>query len=792
MNISRAWLEAFLRRPLDAGEVAGRLAMLGATVDAIEPVHPGLGDIVVGLVEAVAPHPNADRLRVCTVDDGSPARRQVICGAPNVEAGKKYPFAPIGSTLPGGIAIEKRKLRGVVSEGMLCSARELGLGEDHAGILELDTDAAPGAALAAALPVGDQRLVVDVTPNRPDLLGHKGAARELAAGYGVPLRLPEIPGADPAGVPTPRRAEATEGTIGGVRVRIDDADGCRRFVAAVLRGVQVGPSPRWLAERIVAIGMRSINNVVDATNYVMFELAQPMHAYDVARLEGPLVAARRARPDERLVTLDDVPRILTDDMVVIADAKAAVGVAGVMGAAHVEVTGATTDLFLECAWFEPRRVRRARRRLGISSEASYRFERGVDLWNAPEAMRRCIEIIQATAGGTLEEPPLDLYPRPTPPPRVFLRGSRVAQVLGIELPWSELERTLSAVGATILSKPDDGRIAVDVPGWRPDLAREIDLVEEIARIYGYDNFPVDLRPYRPGTVPDAVEARAEDRLRDGLTAWGLLEAMTLPFGPAEGADSVRVVNPLSAEDAWLRQRLVPGLVRQVEANWAAGTRAVRLFEVGHVFRQADPGRPPAEESRVAAVITGEREPAHWTTAGHTPVYDEWDLQGLFRAAVALAQPDASVQVEGNSWVAITSDGRTVGRAERLPADAPPWAAPVYGFELSLVMTPEPPLQVRPLPGTPASDRDLALVLPAGVAAARILEVVRRAGGTLLETADILSEYRGSGLAAGTRSLAVHLVFRAADRTLQRDEVEQTVGRILKVLERELGVHLREA
>jgi phenylalanyl-tRNA synthetase beta chain len=379
MNISRKWLEAFLRRPLDSKELAAKLAMLGAPVDAIEPLNPGLEDIVIGLVEEAVQHPNADRLTLCTVNDGSGEKHQVVCGAPNVQVGKKYPFAPLGATLPGGLRIEKRKLRGVASEGMLCSARELGLGQDHEGIMELDVPAAPGTRLLDALPLGDERLVVDVTPNRPDLLGHKGVARELAHAYEAVLRLPDIPGS-PGTTPSPRKAEGDEATVGGVRVRIDYPEGCRRFLGAVIRGVKVGPSPAWLAQRIGAIGMRSINNVVDATNYVMFELNQPMHPYDIAKLRGsvgalggapvPEIVVRRAHPGEILVTLDDVSRTLTVDMAVIADAGGSVGIAGVMGAAHVEVSEGTTDLFLECAWFDPRSIRRTRRALNLSSEAS--------------------------------------------------------------------------------------------------------------------------------------------------------------------------------------------------------------------------------------------------------------------------------------------------------------------------------------------------------------------------------------------------------------------------------------
>lgn len=792
MNISRKWLEDFLRRPLDSRDVAARLAMLGATVDAIEPLNPGLEQIVIGLVESAVQHPNADRLKLCTVNDGTGTSHQVVCGAPNVQAGKKYPFAPLGATLPGGLTIEKRKLRGVASEGMLCSARELGLGQDHDGILELDTPAEPGTRLLDALPLGDERLIMDVTPNRPDLLGHKGVARELAHSYETTFRLPELPGTVGPTVPSPRKAEGEEAMVGGVRIVMDDPDGCRRFLGAVIRGVKVGPSPAWLARRITAIGMRPINNVVDATNWVMFELNQPMHPYDIAKLRGaaPEIIVRRAHLGETLVTLDDVERKLTVEMTMIADAAGSVGVAGVMGAAHVEVSETTTDVFLECAWFDPRGIRRTRRALNLSSEASYRFERGVDLWNGPEAIRRCIEIILATAGGTLVEPPVDLFPRVTHPLRIFLRPSRVARVLGVELAWKDVEKALGAIGATVLSKPDDARIAVDVPGWRPDLVKEVDLIEEIARVHGYDNFPSDLRPYRVGEIREASSELADDRVRRGLAARGLFEAITLPMGPSnDSGNGVRLLNPLASNESYLRSALLPNLVRQVELNWREQVRAVRLFEIGTVFEQDGPGQVPVEERRVAGVVTGGREPDHWT--GPVADYDLWDLKGLFTAALSLAVPAATVQVEGNAWVGVTRDGQVVGRAERLTADAPPWAAPLFGFEIDIDPAARATPAVRPPAATPASERDIALVVPAGVSAAQIEDAVRRSGGSTLESVLVVDEYRGEKLPPEMRSVVFRLVFRAPDRTLEKAEVDQAVARVLKHLEKELRVQLRE-
>jgi phenylalanyl-tRNA synthetase beta chain len=795
MNVSLRWLEAFLRRPLDPKDVSERLVMLGAPVDAVEPLHGDLAGLVIGLVEEVRRHPNADRLRVCLVNDGTAERRNVVCGAPNVTAGKKYPFARVGASVPHGkggapMKIEKAKLRGEVSEGMLCSARELGLGQDHDGILELDTDAVPGTPLLEAVPLADYRLAVDVTPNRPDLLCHKGVARELSASYKTPFRLPAIPGAERIDVPPSRRSTVT-GTVGGVTIDVQDTESCPRFHAALIRGAGVGPSPEWLRRRLEAVGVRSINNVVDATNYVMFELNQPMHAYDAGTLRGGKLVVRRARAGERLVTLDDVERELSPEMIAIGDAEGVIGLAGIMGGASTEVGNETRDVLLEGAYWNPSRIRRGRRTLGMSSEASYRFERGIDRWGGGDAMRRCIEIILAIAGGELADAPLDLWPEPSHPPRIFLRPARVAQVLGVEIPWSAIEQYLVAIGATVVSKPDDGRMAVDVPGWRPDLVREIELIEEVARLHGYDSFPSDLRPFRLGTLTDAGEEAATTAVRRGMVDQGLYEVSRLPMGPRDGEDSVRLANPLSAEDAWLRRRLLPGLVRLVEANWANRVADIRLFEVGTTWSADAPGRRPREERRLAAVLTGRREPEHWTGSGEAR-FDLWDLKGRFEAAVALAIPGGEIQVEGDAWVARDAAGRIVGEASPLAADAPPWAAPLYGFELVLDPSPRKAPRFAPLPTTPPVDRVLALLLPAGVRVGAVEELLRRVGGDLLEQVRVESDYRGAGLPPETRSVAFRLTFRAPDRTLRDAEVDAVETRLLDGLAADLGVRRRDA
>jgi len=758
------------------------------------PIHQDLRDVLVARVLEVKQHPNADRLSLCQVDAGNGVV-EVVCGAPNVAAGKTYPFAPVGATLPGGLKLERRKIRGVESNGMLCSAKELGLGVDQAGILELTTEAPPGTPFLKAIPVADEQVIIDVSANRPDLLCHKGVARELAVAYGATVKLPVIPGGQGGQHRTPRPPDRPTAAVDGVEVRLEDPEGAPRYMIAVVRGVKVGPSPAWLATRLQSVGQRSVNNIVDATNYILFEINQPMHAFDLAKLRGPAVVVRRAKPDEAIVTLDGVSRRLTAEMTAICDAERPQIVAGVMGSAESEVTESTTDIVLEAAYFQPTRVRRTRRALGISSESSYRFERGIDMLALPDAMARAIDLIVSIAGGAVREPPLDLWPEPQQPRSVFLRDARVSQLLGVAIPRKETERLLSAVG--FVAAPKDDRLAVQVPGWRPDVTREVDLIEEVARLRGYDSFPDELRPYRPGTVPEAPSELTLRRIRERLIASGsgLLEARTLPLGPADSPDAIQVKNPLSAEEAFLRSRLLPGLVRRVEHNWAQGHRDIRLFEVGTVFRPSvRPSDRPTEELHLAVVLTGARHPPHWTGGSQSdsklPDMDIWDLKRHFELAVGLTTPGGDVQpaASGSGWEALG------GSAIRLEADAPRWAAPLFGLEVTIGVGPVPVVKYQPLHTQPPVLRDISLVLRGGVTAAAVETVLRRAGGSMLAQLEVLDEYRGSGLPEGTRGVTWRCTFRDPEgvRTLTDREIDALLSRMLKALEDELDVQRRQA
>ena len=829
MNASYAWLRSMVPTGRSPRELADLLTSRTATVEGLHALRADLAPFVVARVVECAKHPDSDHLSVTRVDAGNGELVDVVCGAPNVRAGALYPFASVGTVMPNGLKIEKRKIRGAVSQGMLCSARELALGDDHEGIMELEIDVAPGTPLLEALPLGDTILEIDVLPNRPDLLSHLGLAREIAAAEGISVRLPDIPGDDGATVPAALRAPR-EADAGGTRVVLDDAEGCPRYTGVRISGVSIGPSPEWLAERIRAMGGRPINNVVDATNYVLHELGQPMHAFDAATLGGSAIVVRRAKPGERLTTLDGVTRTLEPWMTVIADGEKAQALAGVMGGAETEVTDRTTDIFLEIAYFDPKNTRRTRRALGMSTDASYRFERGIDPELPPVALGRAVALIRAVAGGAVQGSPVDLYPEPIAARSLELRPVRVAQVLGEPIAPDEIRAHLGSIGFVTSTTAGGGTpipdsqfpipetIHIRAPSWRQDVHREIDLIEEVARLHGYDRFSDVLRPYRESTVPfDPIELSAR-RVREAMVAEGLLEVRPLPFVAGSDATHVRVTNPLAENEAHLRTSLLETLARRTEHNLSAMQRTVRLFEIGASFTPSS-DRLPDEEMRVAAVILGDRQPQHWKD-GPSPAVDEWDAKWLAEVAARAAHPASAIDLvpageDGGALWTVTVDGAPRGGVRQLSLDAPPWAAAAYGIEVSIAPVPSAPVapegtgspgreqrstatatagagatQYKALPVTPASGFDVALLVPDDLPVARIEEAMRRAIGPLLERLQLLSEYRGGNVPPGHRSVAWSFTLRHPERTLESREVTGRKDKMLRTLEGELGVEPR--
>ena len=813
MNISHEWLTRFVPHGRDAAAVRDLITAHVATVEGFERLRADLESFVVARVVESERIPDT-KLSFNKVDDGSGTLLEVVCGAPNVTVGATYPFARSGTMMPAGFKIEKKKIRGFTSNGMLCSARELGLGEEHDGILTLDTDAAPGTALLEVLPLGDVRLVIDVLPNRPDLLSHLGVAREIAALTGTSVQRPAEVAALEVGSPAPVRGH-DQVRVAGLDVSVEDSGDCPQYGAAILSGLTVGPSPDWLKRCVESVGGRSINNIVDATNYLLHGYGQPVHAFDATRIGGDTLVVRRARAGESLVTLDGAERKLDPSMLVIADAAVPVALAGVMGGRASEVSDATTRVVLEVALFAPRVVRATRRHAGLSTDASYRYERGIDA-AALGPMLALGAALLAHVGGGRVDALLHVGSVPEPRAKVTVRPARVALLLGETVGSDEIRRLLESLGFAC-EDGSGGALDVTPPSWRHDVAREVDLIEEIARLRGFDRLPDTLQGARPGTVPDHPLFTASRRVRDTLVAEGLHEVRPLPFtsGRAAGtdvADLVRVANPLAEDEPFLRQSVLDTLARRAEYNLNRMQGDLRFFEVGTTFTAQ--GRAlPREEQHVGVLVMGARRPVHFTEA-QPPAYDVWDAKALARTLAAAAYPGeeiAMVPAESPVLWRVQAGGVVVGEVCRLTLDAPVWAKPAFGVEVLLGAMPSTPIaargahahaaaparsraaepmRYRALPVTPTAEFDLALLVPDAVLAAQVESVLRTVSGPQLERCELFDEFRGAGVPAGSRSLAWRLTFRHPERTLREKEIDGRRTLLLKTLEAELGVRPR--
>lgn len=815
MDLSVNWIRELAPELRDEspGDLAERLTLTAVAVEKVTPVGQGLEDLVVGRVLEVEPHPDADRLTLCRVEDGSGEPQEVICGAPNVQEGGLYPLVRPGGHLPDGTEIEARAIRGVTSRGMLCSERELGLGPDHRGILLLPPDVEPGERLAPALDLPDYRLELDLTPNRVDLACHVGAARELApAGEaGVVLPVFEGPEWSPEWDDGEEEARAAD-----VPIRVAERGRCTRYLAAVIRDVEVGPSPAWLAARIRGAGGRPVNNVVDATNYVLRETNQPLHAFDLGRIEGPEIAVRGAETGEELRTLDGTDRALDPVQTVIADAAGPVALAGVMGGEDSEVGPQTTDVLLECALFDPGTTRAGARHAALSTDASYRFERGVDPRGLEDALSRCVELILSLAGGRAEARAARVG-GPAPERRsLTLRPERVEQVLGRDFSAGRLASTLRPIGFECRETGEErgpGRLSVTVPGWRGDVTREIDLVEEVARREGFDSFPTESPSFRPSAVPEDEQWERADRVRRRLVARGLYEVRSIPFVAGDGeveGHGVHLRNPISEEEDRLRDGLLPVLIRALDRNFSRGERSVRLFEIGSVFRASPGGPVPSEELRAGAVLTGYRDPVHWSEESRA--VDVWDLKGLAAEIaedwcggrlVAAQDPPAGPADDGlpmesallgpeRFWM--VQGGGVVGMAGRIHPDAleiPDWATPAWGLEFSLEAIGDPPRRTyREISSFPPVSRDLAVVVDRALPAGELESTIRSAAPETLESLRLFDLYEGEQVGEGRRSLAWRFTFRAPDRTLRDEEVEAAIEEIARVLTEEHDARIR--
>lgn len=822
MKVSLKWLSEYVDVPADVKELCDRLDLTGTGVEGVETLGAAYDGVVVGHVETCEPHPDSDHMHVVTVNVGAGEPVQIVCGAPNIAADIKVPVATIGAVLPGDFKIKKSKLRGVTSCGMCCSKRELGIGTDHDGIWVLPEDAPVGQPMADFLGMTDTVLDLEITPNRPDCLSMVGMARELGAMYQVPV---ESPLASMAGK-LQLDAQAVP-VDAAVSVAVEDAARCPRYTARVIRGCKVGPSPDWMVERLAAIGQRSINNIVDVTNYILFLFGQPLHAFDLGKLTNEAgradVVVRAAREGEKLVTLDGAERELTPDMTVVATPElGAVALAGVMGGLDTEVTEETVDILLEAATFEAGRTSRTSRNLGLISESSLRYERGVDDQGMIARSAAAAALIAEVAGGTVscaegnELGVVDVWPAPSEPVELIFRIPRFQAMMGADIPRDFIEDILGRLGCKVEPGAGADVLAVTSPSFRPDLEREIDLYEEVLRLYGMDRIPATLPGGRGRFAVRTHEQQVMATVHNALRASGLNETMTYSFAdprelealrmPAEGlGEAVELLNPMSAEHSVMRQSIIPGLLRSVAYNQSRGVRNVQLYEAGKVFAAAEGRKKPGEREKLAGVLAGAMGDTAWN-AKPAP-FDFFDGKGVVENLArelavpklrfkALSAEDAPHLQPGRA-AEVLSGGTVlgwVGELHPLAVDAFEANAPVVAFELdvaALEKSCRPMRDYVDVPTYPAVSMDVAFVVSEDVTDERLVQCMASAGGKLLESVRLFDVYRSAErLGAGKKSMAYALTYRAADRTLTSEEVDKAHERLVKKVSGATGAEVR--
>jgi phenylalanyl-tRNA synthetase beta chain len=799
MKFTYNWLKEYVDFEWSPQELAEKLTFVGIEVEDVHNFGGNIPDgVVVCQVLSSEKHPNADKLTVCRVNDGT-GERQIVCGAKNYKVGDKVPLAVPGVTLPGNFTIKSAKLRGVESHGMMCSAEELGLPKGEDGLLILPADAPVGKKFAEYLGGGDTVFDIEVTPNRPDWLSVIGIAREVSALTGNPVKLPEfgfIPFVGARHAVPLQESDASVAKLTSVKLEAPDL--CPRYTARVIRGVKIGPSPAWLKQILEKLGMRAINNVVDVTNYVMMECGQPLHAFDYNLLGEHRIVVRRALSGEQFTAIDDSKHELTSEMLVIADAERAVALAGVMGGKNSEINDASTDVLLESAWFLPSNVRKTSKKLGLSSEASYRFERGADIDGVVWASNRATQLIHQLAGGQVARGILDALAKPIEKRRVKCRYAQVNRLLGIEVPPETVTKIFVGLGLKVMegrapSRPSEGSghdrawpsndgVEVEVPMFRVDLEREADLIEEVCRIYGTEKIPAKMQPAAAVVSDFDAKWDAVARVRQILTALGFHEAMnqTLvgedsPVG-AQHAVPLRLQNPLSAEQSALRSTLVPGLLANLRTNVSRHQYDVRLFEIGRVF--AANGQ---ESLHLALAVTGRRNPQSWETGAREAKLDYFDVKGVLEELGR--QVDLPFEV---------AEIREVPAAQAKKLDLRD-AVLVAEMELEPLLTAaHEEKQFHELPKFPAVVRDMALLVAETTTHADVLAAIEKNQNKFLERVELFDIFRGGSIPMGRKSMAYSLTFRAADRTLTDAEVNEAHEKIKRQLQQALKCEIRES
>ncbi len=790
MQVSYNWLRELVEFDLDPDTLGHKLTMAGVECAKVEPLAGDLQKVVVGKVVSCETHPNAENLQVCQIEYAAAAPLSIVCGAPNVKAGMKAPLALVGAML-GGHKIKAVDKFGVKSEGMLCSEMELRLSDDHSGILELDASFKLGADISEVLGLDDYVIHLDLTPNRPDCLAVIGVARDVAAITGNLLKRPEIELEENG----PPASEA-------VQIEIADTEACPRYAARVIENVKIGPSPWWIRQRLLAAGIRSINNVVDIANYVMFEYGHPLHAFDYDNFRKPEVLIRRANKGERFTTLDGQERELSRDVLLITDGEVPVAIGGIMGGEFSEVTEKTTRVLLESAYFEPRTIRRGRKFINLQSESQDRFERGADPNIVPLALDRTAALIAKYADGEILSGIVDCYPQPIEPLKLKLRPSRVNQLLATELSSPEMIDALKALEFDV--KPGK-TIAVSVPTFRPDVTREIDLIEEIARITGYDEIPAQMVPGGKLVTRRVESDHFADLLRTALIAQGFNEVVTNSIvdpklvtllGSPQG---VELLNPLSEDLKWLRPDLFSSLLNVVRHNRNHQVEGIKVFEIGNTFLPQEQGNP-VESFQLGIAWCGSDSCENW--AFHPGEFGFQDVRGALEvvvektnAALSLSSISHPAFAEGICFQ-VELDGKPAGICGQIDRKI----LKDFGIksEVFLAQVKMAALfdlrrgvsEFNELPRFPASERDLAVVVPDSAITSELLGTIRGTAGPTLAELIVFDLYRGKQIDKNHKSVAFRLIFLDESKTLTDEYVDSLVTKIIAALEKQHGAKLR--
>ncbi len=808
MKISERWLRDYVDIDITAEQLAQRLTLTGTEISGISSLTPNLSGVVVGQVLTKEKHPKADRLSVCRVNVGKEVL-DVICGAPNVAAGQKVPVALVGSVLPGDFRIEARAIRGVQSQGMICSEKELNISEEASGIMVLEDDLPLGKPLQEVLPLNDLILEADLTPNRPDCLSMVGIAREVAAVTDKQFRPPPI---EPPGKPEEVDKEDADkkNAARRISVTLHDTAACPRYSARLICGIKIAPSPLWLSRRLLAAGIRSINNVVDVTNYVMMELGQPLHAFDYDLLRGGQIHVRRARAGELFVTLDEKQHTLNEEILLICDRDRPVALAGIMGGLESEVRPDTVNILLESAYFEPTVIRRGSKFLNISTESSQRFERGVDPNGVVDASHRAVAHILQLAGGKLAGELTDEYPRPMAPVKVSLRPERVNELLGTQLTSKEIRRYLDSLDmSTAPERSGTKTLTVTVPTFRPDVTREIDLVEEVARIHGYDRIPAAVRAGGSLTVRQDSQDLSLQQLRTALCGLGLQEvvsnSLTDPklLSILEYPENPRpILNPLSDDLSVLRPSLVPGLLHILAYHRRRALKDLRIFEVGKIFRQPPDGQITDEKWSLCGLLSGRGRTRFWE--GPDEDVDFFDLKGLVESILRKLSIDkfnflpydgGGFFRPGHAAALVLGDQQCglLGQLDPTVLKVFDLDEAAFAFDLDasmLVEKIEGSGRYCELPKFPPADRDLSIILSEDTPAAEVERTIRESGGGVVVEVVLFDIYRGKQIALGKKGLAFSLRYQSSEKTLTDDEIAAVQQNILADLQKRFGAELR--